>query len=86
MKQTLSGPKWRVVQAGCVVLLAASFADSWPATPAPKENRVVQLGPGLNRADLFLHDDFLVAETEGLVLVIAKVRKHPANLSRAAQN
>ena len=79
MKHTLSGPKWRVAHVGCVVLLTASFACSWPAAPTPKQDRVVQLGPEGNRADLFLHDDFLVAETQGLVLVTAKVRKHPAN-------
>ena len=79
MKQTLLRLRWRIVLVGCVILLGVCSAGPWPAASAPKENRIVQLGPERNLADLFLHDDFLVAQTEGLVLATAKVRKHPAN-------
>ena len=44
-----------------------------------KESRVVQLGPESSRTDLFLHDDYLVAETQGLTLTPGTIRKHPAN-------
>ncbi len=41
--------------------------------------RVVQVGPEYNLEELFLHDDWIVERTQGLVLTPAKVRKHPGN-------
>ena len=43
------------------------------------ESRVVQLGPESDRSDLFLHDDHLVAESQGLTLTPGTIRKHPGN-------
>ena len=43
------------------------------------DDRVVYLGPERNRADLFLHDDRLIAESSGVALTPGAIRKHPDN-------
>jgi len=48
-------------------------------TVKPEPARIVQIGPEDHKADLFLHDDRLVEEKEGLVFKPAKVRKYEGN-------
>ena len=45
----------------------------------PGVARLVQLGPERGRADLFLHDDRIVASAEGVALVPSTVRKYQGN-------
>ncbi len=62
-----------------VLGLLASCAQESGGNRTAGESRVVQLGPESNRTDLFLHDDRLVAETQGLTLTPGTIRKHPGN-------
>ena len=45
----------------------------------PPPDKAVYLGPERDRADLFLHDDLLVARSEGVAVTPATIRKHPGN-------
>ena len=58
---------------------AAACSQGSAKSHGAKESRVVRLGPESSRTDLFLHDDYLVAETQGLTLTPGTIRKHPAN-------
>ena len=62
-----------------VLGLAATYSQGSAKNHGVDESRVVQLGPESNRTDLFLHDDHLVAETQGLTLTPGRIRKHPGN-------
>jgi hypothetical protein len=55
------------------VLLCACAAE------APPPEAGVYIGPERGMADLFLHDNRLIAETEGLALRPGSIRKHPGN-------
>ena len=63
----------------CLTLFSLFFLGCDAVSSRSGRGDVVTLGPERGLVDLFLHDDFLVAATEGLELVPAKARKHPLN-------
>lgn len=64
---------------GCLVLSILLVSSSRRCRGQQTEPPIVDLGPQAFRMELFLHDDALIAEHEGLVLRTARVRRHPAN-------
>ncbi len=66
---------WNSTRARClwVALLASA------ACAAPVSDEAVYLGPERDRADLFLHDDRLVAESSGVVVTPATIEKYRGN-------
>ncbi len=57
----------------CLAWLAMSACA--PSLP----DSVVYLGPERDRADLFLHDDRLIAESRDVAIVPGMIQKHPGN-------
>jgi hypothetical protein len=64
---------------GCLALFMLIVSSSQECRGQQTESRIVDLGPQAFRMDLFLHDDALIAERDGLELRTANIRRHPAN-------
>lgn len=68
----------KVIGFGWIILHILS-ASSCQFPQLGDESPIVDLGPQAFRMDLFLHDDALIAEREGLELRMGEIRKHSAN-------
>ena len=64
---------------GFIILSILFLSSGQQVRGQQTEPPIIDLGPQAFRMDLFLHDDALIAEREGLELRAARVRKHPAN-------
>lgn len=72
-------PASKVSGVGCLILLILLVSSFRQGRGQLTETPIVDVGPQAFRMDLFLHDNALIAEHEGLELRTARVRKHPAN-------
>ena len=64
---------------GCLILYIVFVSSCQQFRRHAAEPPIVDLGPQPFRMELFLHDDALIAERDGVELRTARIRKHPAN-------